>query len=502
MAYVQAPIVEVDIDDLQLDLENYRIPTPSANEAAALKYLFASEDVVGAARLILRDGYFDNEVPIVTKTSAGYVVLEGNRRVSALKALHDPSIVPAHEHEVRALLRRYELEAQDLPKFIRVIVVRDRETAAPYLARLHTGLSKRRWSRDQQATFYYSLLDANTTVDDIKMQYPDVEVVRFIKMAVMRKFLAALHFSDQSLQSYAASDDLKMSAFEYAYRHKDIAAAIGVEFDREGYLIPRTCTPEQIASALPPHQLAAVEYLLNEFRANRLNTRSQEFRKGTKQHEELVADLESFGQSSKPSTLGGKTAPTPTPPPSSSPHPGPSAGGSGGSATGASGGAGSSGPGVAAPPPTRRGPNHPHTKPTLDLSAIDYASASVNLKLRYLELRAINVDQFPAAAAMLLRSVLECTIKFHYEASPSPVTGELSRLIPRIVKDYGHIKALKSSINTVNSGNGQTPGSIQWFNVVSHSADVVVQPNDVRIAWQLVNPLIRHLLRRPEVSTP
>lgn len=506
MAYVQAPIVEVDIDDLQLDLENYRIPTPSANEAAALKYLFASEDVVGAARLILRDGYFDNEVPIVTKSSSGYVVLEGNRRVSALKALHDPAIVPAHEHEMRALLRRYQLEAQDLPKFIRVIVVRDRETAAPYLARLHTGLSKRRWSRDQQATFYYSLLDADTTVDDVKTQYPDVEVVRFIKMAVMRKFLAALHFSDHSLQTYAASDDLKMSAFEYAYRHKDIAAAIGVEFDREGHLIPRTSTPEQIASALPPHQLAAVEYLLNEFRADRLNTRSQEFRKGTEQHETLVKALESFGRSAPSSTAGGGTSPTPPPnptsPPTSPPRPGTSAGGSGGSATGASGGAGSGGPSGSSPAPTRRGPNHPNTKPTLDLSAVDYASAGVNLKIRYMELRAISVDQFPAATAMLLRSVLECTIKFHYESTSTPVTGELSRIFPRVVQDYGTIKALKSSINTINSGNGQTPGSIQWFNVVSHSADAVVQPNDVRTAWQLMNPLIRHLLRRPGQSTP
>ena len=82
MAYEQLPIVEVDLDQLLLDLENYRIPTRRDDEAGALKYLFASEDVVGAARLILRDGYFDNEVPIVTSASAPgssspYTVLEG-----------------------------------------------------------------------------------------------------------------------------------------------------------------------------------------------------------------------------------------------------------------------------------------------------------------------------------------------------------------------------------------------------------------------------------------
>jgi len=180
MAYEQLPIVEVELDRLLLDLENYRIPTRRDDEAGALKYLFASEDVLGAARLILRNGYFDNEVPIVITTSSqdeSYTVLEGNRRVSALKALHEPGIVPGHEAEIRSLLKRYALEADSLPDRIRVIVAPDRATAAPHIARLHTGISKKRWSRDQQATFYYSLLDDQTTIDDVKAQYPDVNVV-------------------------------------------------------------------------------------------------------------------------------------------------------------------------------------------------------------------------------------------------------------------------------------------------------------------------------------
>ena len=94
IAYEQLPIVDVDLNGLLLDLDNYRIPTHRDDEAAALKYLFASEDVLGAARLILRDGYFDNEVPIVISSRGKsdkppYIVLEGNRRISALKALQD-----------------------------------------------------------------------------------------------------------------------------------------------------------------------------------------------------------------------------------------------------------------------------------------------------------------------------------------------------------------------------------------------------------------------------
>lgn len=49
VGYEPLPIVEVDVDDLRLDLDNYRIPTRRDDEEAALKYLFASEDVLGNA---------------------------------------------------------------------------------------------------------------------------------------------------------------------------------------------------------------------------------------------------------------------------------------------------------------------------------------------------------------------------------------------------------------------------------------------------------------------
>ena len=39
MAYEQLPIVEVDLDRLLLDLENYRIPSRRDDRTGALKYL-------------------------------------------------------------------------------------------------------------------------------------------------------------------------------------------------------------------------------------------------------------------------------------------------------------------------------------------------------------------------------------------------------------------------------------------------------------------------------
>lgn len=500
MAYEQLPIVEVELDGLLLDLENYRIPTRRDDEEGALKYLFASEDVLGAARLILRDGYFDNEVPIVTSASASgsgapYTVLEGNRRVSALKALQDPTVVPGHETEIRALLKRYAVEANDLPERIRVIVAPDRATAAPHVARLHTGISKRRWSRDQQATFYYSLLDDQTTVDDVKAQYPDVEVARFMKMAVMRRFLSAAPFSDHTLRQYASGDDLAMSAFEYAYRSKDIASAIGVEFDKDGLLLPRTLSPEKIAAKLTKKKLRALEYLVGEFRAGRLNTRSPEFKKRSQDYQDLVDRLNGVSTPAQPQPTPPTSPAQPTQPGPS--QGGPSQGGPSGTAGGSSAGAGGAGPSQPGPQggSGSRGPNHPDTKDTLDMSGLDYESAPLNLKLRYFEIRKISLSNLPISAAILMRSVLEATIKVHFEGSATPATGELSAVFKNVTQSYGQEKSLKSTIGTIQSGNTHKHGSIQWFNLIAHSADASVSADDVRQAWKVVNPLLRRLLR-------
>lgn len=500
MAYKELPIVQVGLDQLMLDLDNYRIPTHRDDQAETLKYLFASEDVLSTAKMILRDGYFDNEVPIVVQGTSvqegfsSYIVLEGNRRVSALKALRDPAMAPDYEAQVRDLLKRYAVEAESLPERIRVFVAPDRDTAAPHIARLHTGISKKRWSRDQQATFYYSLLDERTTVEDVKARYPDVDVPRFIKMAVMRRFLTGVRFSDPRLCEYVAGNDLAMSAFEYAYLKAGIAAAIGIKFDKSGMLLPLTSTPESIALNLPENNLRALEYLIGEFRAKRLNTRSAEFKTRGDAHQPFVDHLNRIASHTPPS-------PEPSIPAPSDPSP---------DSRGKS-------PSTVDEPKTQstasdqhaqpvgeksRGPNHPDTKDKLDLSGLDYENAPINLKLRYIELRKISLSSFPIAAAILLRSTLESTIKIHFENTDKPATGELKSAFARVEETYKSQKSLKSTINTIKSGGEDKPGSITWFNLIAHNAEATVDSKGVRQAWKVVNPLLRRLLRPPSDKIP
>ena len=87
------PIEDVSLDQLDLDLRNVRIPGGDLDESAIASYLVEAADLLELARDILRDGYLDNEVPVVTDEDRRRVVLEGNRRITALKAFRNPSLL-------------------------------------------------------------------------------------------------------------------------------------------------------------------------------------------------------------------------------------------------------------------------------------------------------------------------------------------------------------------------------------------------------------------------
>lgn len=487
MAYTQLPMVEVDVNKLRLDLENYRIPIAPDDEDTALNYLFASEDVLEQIKFLLRDGYFDNEVPIAVKDGTTYVILEGNRRVSALKAIAKPEIAPAHLAQVEELRTRYATEVPNMPKKIRVIVVPNRAAARKHIARLHTGLSKRRWSRDQQANYYFSFLGPGVTVKDLKALYPDVEIVRFLRMVAMRRFLSGVKFKDKALREYVVSADLKMSSFEYAYRNAAIAAAIGVKFDSDGRIEPSRKKPENIGASLPVDVREGLEHLMKGFRSGGFNTRSPEFKAGSQEQTELIARLIGSptviaDETEDNSGLGSDAADG---------HPGDSSGRTGSDSNGAAGG----GTSASASGGGGRGPNDPDTLLGLDVAGLPFEHIPSNLKKRVLELRAINVKKTPAAAGMLLRSVLEATIKWHFEGSTPGVRGMLSAVFPVVVNTYGRQRALKDSINAINSGAATKPGSINWFNAAAHNPHLEVKADDVRSAYALVQPVLIRLMK-------
>jgi hypothetical protein len=134
--------------------EKYQLSSLSQDELCLL--IDKHYDPLQIARSIVRHGYFESEPLIAVKegdkedANGEYVVVEGNRRLAALKALASPSL---RERLTEQTAAWRTLPSQvDLPADYPVVVVRDRQAVVPLLGFRHiSGIEP--WEPISQARF-------------------------------------------------------------------------------------------------------------------------------------------------------------------------------------------------------------------------------------------------------------------------------------------------------------------------------------------------------------
>ncbi|WP_313813029.1 ParB/RepB/Spo0J family partition protein [Glutamicibacter sp.] len=93
----------VPISKLDLDLDNYRLDVSASSQSEALELLMESfgESIVGLARDIHQRGELSPiDQMLVLPVDNRYVVLEGNRRLCALRLLNRPNLAPEKYRKV------------------------------------------------------------------------------------------------------------------------------------------------------------------------------------------------------------------------------------------------------------------------------------------------------------------------------------------------------------------------------------------------------------------
>jgi hypothetical protein len=134
------------VGSLLLDLDNPRI-IKATSQREALQKIIADQDMKLAvlAESIVEDGLNPMDRFLVLRSESDsnkFVVLEGNRRLAALKLLHNPNVL--RDLEVRQPVRkRIEQAAKDFDvsavEPVECYVVPDRATGAMWIQQRHTG---------------------------------------------------------------------------------------------------------------------------------------------------------------------------------------------------------------------------------------------------------------------------------------------------------------------------------------------------------------------------
>lgn len=159
-----ADIRSIAPSNLLVDAENPRLSKPNEGQREAMRALakLMSRKILALAKDIVEKGLNPADLPIVMPANDRenrYVVLEGNRRLVALKALENPdSFVGALDSgalsSMRTLARRY----QDSPiDSIQCWAVKDRPDAEHWIKLRHTGENEGAgivpWGGDEASRF-------------------------------------------------------------------------------------------------------------------------------------------------------------------------------------------------------------------------------------------------------------------------------------------------------------------------------------------------------------
>lgn len=152
--------------ELKLDLSNPRLPDESFDsEDDALEFLFSQADLGELIQSIGNSGWLDFE-PLIVEESTGEVI-EGNRRLGALRILASPELqrrfrVKPPEH----------LHPRAIPDVVQVNVVGSRKEARDFIGFKHVN-GAFKWDSYAKARFAFAWLQDGDGIDEVSRRLGD-----------------------------------------------------------------------------------------------------------------------------------------------------------------------------------------------------------------------------------------------------------------------------------------------------------------------------------------
>lgn len=162
------PTQFLDVAKLDLDVKNPRLGGTggSLSPREIVQYLFEHDKAREIAESIATRGYFPNEPVLAIKSGKRYVVIEGNRRLAALMALRDPSLL-SEGSDQRAVDRLKKRIAKDAIDRIPVTIAPNRRLTDQQVAGRHVGTPVLAWKAENRARFILEKLEEGYTDEEL-----------------------------------------------------------------------------------------------------------------------------------------------------------------------------------------------------------------------------------------------------------------------------------------------------------------------------------------------
>lgn len=441
---------ELSPSALLVDVRNARLKDAQPGQQAAILALARQQGpkLLELARSIA-GGRLDPLSPLAvvrTETNPGeYIVLEGNRRVVAMKGLETPALVspaldPAGQRELQRLSKRY---AENPIALVRCAVFDTEDEAVEWIFLRHDGQSGGKglvqWGADEKDRF--------RARHGAQVRSPAGQIIDFVE-----------HQGLLSPEAQASTKGI-ISNLQRMLSSKAIRDTLGIDV-QNGEVVMHFPT-EEVAKSLTRvvedlrREVTNVGHIYN-----------------AKKREEYA---QSFDSESRPDLATRLSAAAPL-----------------GADTGKKGGSKPK-PGKPKPP-----------KPPVPRDALIPGSCRLNIgqtriNLIYHELLRLNVADFANACSVLLRVFVELSVDEYIKAKSVALTAKSSdiNLAYKIKETAAHLQAagkiekgLVTAMRKVADGSRVLAASTVTFNQYVHSAYVHPQPVDLRSAWDELQPFM------------
>lgn len=221
------------VTNIKLDQLNPRIPPSDEilDQRSLIADLVYHDKIIELSRNIANNGYFPIELLIVVYENKKYIVIEGNRRLAALKLLINPEAAPEDQiPKFRSISNRIDVNTI---KKVRIIVAPSREAAAPIIMSKHTKPQIESWKPIMKAAFYHRLLQSGISIEDISSGYniSTTDVTTSLRLFNMYKVACSLDLPEEVLKIVHNPREFNATTLQRFYVHKIAMDFLGMEFD-------------------------------------------------------------------------------------------------------------------------------------------------------------------------------------------------------------------------------------------------------------------------------
>jgi hypothetical protein len=228
----------VPVTSLLLDPHNPRIPpsgTKLLDQRALIAELVEHDNVIELAKDIAEDGYspLESLIGLVDEDGKTYI-LEGNRRLAALKLLLSPDVAPdSASKKIRALAR--EVNSDGLRK-VRVLHAPSRPAAARLIMQKHTRQQIEKWSPLMQARFYRTLADAGLDNTEMAKRYGSTpsEISEFLRTDATYELARLMNLPESIKAVVHNSRKFPVSTLQRLLDAPRAREVLGIDFDGSG----------------------------------------------------------------------------------------------------------------------------------------------------------------------------------------------------------------------------------------------------------------------------